>query len=589
MHKTKPLVTIITITFNLKKNGREKYFRQCVESVHSQTYKNIEHIIIDGASTDGTVDLIKEYADKGWIKYISEPDNGVYYAMNKGIKLAKGKYIAFLNSDDFYSSKKGIEISVKMLEESQGDYSYAPALILSPDNKKVNKHPHAIPNLDTAFIEMPFCHQTMLTRKNIIINEGLFNTGYKSAGDYDFVLNIILKGYKGVYVDFLFVTYRLGGLSGNEDSIQAAREEVTQIFYKYYNEFYPISLFECREIQRTHILPVGLANKLSEIVGWGVAKRRQKMIYKPKPRVTIVTITFNLRKVGRKEYFRQCLESVHSQTYEDIEHIIIDGASTDGTIDLIKEYADKGWIKYISEPDKGMYDAMNKGIEMAKGKYIAFLNSDDFYNSKSAVELSINALEATKSDYSFADTQGIDSAIDKLVDIWHGNINLIPFGRHYCHQSMFIKKDILKELGGFDISYKVSADSDLMIKLVVLGKEYIYLPEVIVSYRSGGVSNQHILQTRKDHSKAFYKHIGKNMGLTLDDCFSIWNFSLFEERNIFYCLRVGEKLKREEWKKEFSLHLHQPGIVRKQIKVFTPKILHKPLSNLDYLIRSKKR
>lgn len=309
----------------------------------------------------------------------------------------------------------------------------------------------------------------------------------------------------------------------------------------------------------------------------------------PQPLVTIVTITFNLKKEGREKYFRQCVESVHNQTYENIEHIIVDGASKDGTLGLLKEYTDKGWIRYISEPDKGMYDAMNKGIRMAKGKYIAFLNSDDFYNNKRAVELSINALEATKSDYSFADTKGIDCKDDKLIHVWHGNINLIPFGTHYCHQSMFIKTSVVKELKGFDTSYKVSADSDLMIKLVALKKKYIYIPEIIASYRSGGMSGRYILRTRKDHSSAFYKHIGRDMGLSLNECFSIWNFSLFKEKNICYCLKIGKKLKKEEWRKEYLCHLRKFDSVKKQIKFILPRKLGNWLGDIKYLMSSKKR
>ena len=113
--KEQPLVSIITITFNIISNSRKKLFVKCLESVHKQTYKNIEHVVIDGASKDRTVDLIKKYVKKGWVKYISEPDEGIYDAMNKGIKLAKGKYISFLNSDDYYSGKTGIEMSVETL------------------------------------------------------------------------------------------------------------------------------------------------------------------------------------------------------------------------------------------------------------------------------------------------------------------------------------------------------------------------------------------------------------------------------------------------------------------------------------------
>ena len=83
-----PKVTVVTVTRNLIKNGREQYFRQCLESVYEQVYSNVEHIVIDGASNDGTLDILKEYQKKKWITYYSEPDNGIYDAMNKGIKKA---------------------------------------------------------------------------------------------------------------------------------------------------------------------------------------------------------------------------------------------------------------------------------------------------------------------------------------------------------------------------------------------------------------------------------------------------------------------------------------------------------------------
>jgi glycosyltransferase involved in cell wall biosynthesis len=306
-----------------------------------------------------------------------------------------------------------------------------------------------------------------------------------------------------------------------------------------------------------------------------------------KPLVTIVTITFNLIKAGRKEYFRQCIESVHNQSYKNIEHIVIDGASNDGTLDLIKEYADKGWIKYTSKPDTGLYNALNKGIKAAKGKYIAFLHSDDFYHNKDAVLLSVNALEKESADYSFADTRGIDHRTEKLIHLWRGNINQIPFGTQYCHQSMFVKTDVIKELGGFDTAYKISADSDLMIKLVAQEKKYIYIPESIVSYRGGGISNKLIRETRKEHSEIFYKHIGRKMGLTREECFLVWNFSIFKERGLITCLGVGRKLKKAGWKKEYYNKMFSFGFLKQQIKQLLPKSLSGRISDIIYF-RSKK-
>ena len=120
-----PKVTIVTITYNLLEANREKTFRQCVESVHNQTYENIEHIVIDGASNDGTIELLKEYADKNWLTYYSEPDTSIYNAMNKGLAKATGEYITFLNSDDFYHNLEGISKTVKTIVNSNADFVYS--------------------------------------------------------------------------------------------------------------------------------------------------------------------------------------------------------------------------------------------------------------------------------------------------------------------------------------------------------------------------------------------------------------------------------------------------------------------------------
>lgn len=104
-----PLVTVITATYNLIKSKREKFIIQCLESVHNQHYSNIEHIVIDGASDDGTLPLLKKYESLGWIKLFSEPDTGIYDAMNKGILKANGKYVSILNSDDFFTTQKELQ------------------------------------------------------------------------------------------------------------------------------------------------------------------------------------------------------------------------------------------------------------------------------------------------------------------------------------------------------------------------------------------------------------------------------------------------------------------------------------------------
>ena len=247
MNRQKPLITIVTITLNIIKTDREKYFRQCLESVHNQTYQNIEHIVIDGASKDGTENLLKEYFEKGWIKYISEPDSGIYDAMNKGVRLAKGKYIAFLSSDDYYHSNKGVEETVEEIEKYKADFSFAPARMLNENESVINySHPHCAPRISQAFFLMPFCHQTMFTKKTVMIAENMFDTNYKSAGDYDFVIRLCLKKYKSIFVKKSFVTFRFGGESDKNQKL--SKDEISKSYFNNYNKLIPITKKECEKI-----------------------------------------------------------------------------------------------------------------------------------------------------------------------------------------------------------------------------------------------------------------------------------------------------------------------------------------------------
>ncbi len=205
---SKPLITVVTITYNLINSGREAYVRQMIESVKNQTYENIEHLIIDGASTDGTLEIFKDYPN---LKVFSQPDNGIYNAMNKGVSHANGKYIVFLNSDDFWHDSHAVEESVKALEENNADFSYAPAKYLDENDKFLT---YFFPSMETFFLRMPFSHQSMFTKTELV----KFDEKYRSSGDYDFVLRLILSGAKGVLVPLNFTSYRwIGMSSGNSD------------------------------------------------------------------------------------------------------------------------------------------------------------------------------------------------------------------------------------------------------------------------------------------------------------------------------------------------------------------------------------
>ncbi len=202
------------------------------------------------------------------------------------------------------------------------------------------------------------------------------------------------------------------------------------------------------------------------------------------PLVSIITVTRNLIDAGRKDFFRQCVESVRMQDYPSIEHLIIDGASTDGTVELLQELG----VNYVSEPDTGVYNAFNKGIKKARGKYIAFLNSDDFYTRSDTVSLSVAALEQNKADFSYADFDAVSLSGEKTALIsphWESCFTAQPIG----HPTMFSTKKMLDELNGFDESFKIAGDFDLITRALLSEKRSVYVKECIVAFRLGGLSS----------------------------------------------------------------------------------------------------
>jgi glycosyltransferase involved in cell wall biosynthesis len=204
-----PLVTIVTVVYNLVEAGRTQTFLQCVESVRNQDYPNLEHIVIDGLSDDGTIALVKDYVKKGWVKLFSQKDVGIYDAMNKGIMHASGRYIAFLNSDDYYVEQKVVRRSVEALERSGASFSYATALI----DRGEKKAKYFKPRVGRVLTHTPFPHPTMFIRNECFDQVGGFNTEFKIAADHDLMLRLILSNYKGIRINAVLTCFREGGVS----------------------------------------------------------------------------------------------------------------------------------------------------------------------------------------------------------------------------------------------------------------------------------------------------------------------------------------------------------------------------------------
>jgi glycosyltransferase involved in cell wall biosynthesis len=205
-------------------------------------------------------------------------------------------------------------------------------------------------------------------------------------------------------------------------------------------------------------------------------------------KVSIITVVYN-----GADHIRDCIESILTQTYPAIEYIVIDGNSTDGTVDIIRSYGTK-IAKFISEPDNGLYDAMNKGIGMATGDVIGILNADDFYRHERVIENMVATFDRTGSDAVYGDLLYVDRVNPKLIKRYWRSGNFT--GRNFLwgwmpgHPTFFAKRSLYEQYGKFRLDMKSAADYELMLRFVHKHKARLaYMNEITIVMRAGGISN----------------------------------------------------------------------------------------------------
>lgn len=221
---------------------------------------------------------------------------------------------------------------------------------------------------------------------------------------------------------------------------------------------------------------------------------------------------------NRKDTIREAIESVLSQTYNNTEYIVVDGSSNDGTTEIIQEYQER-ISKFISEPDEGIYDAMNKGIKLATGDIIGILNGDDLYAGSDILETVAREFMTKDIDCLYGDLVYVDEKdTSKVIRYWKScsfEKGLFERGWHPPHPTFFTRRECYEKYGCFNLDFKIAADYELMLRFLNrYGLKSMYLPRVMVRMRMGGESNKNLINILKANIECYRAWRINNMSVT---------------------------------------------------------------------------
>lgn len=222
------------------------------------------------------------------------------------------------------------------------------------------------------------------------------------------------------------------------------------------------------------------------------------------PKISIITAVFN-----GEQHISKTIESVLGQTYSNLEYIVIDGGSTDKTAEIIKSYGSKIHC-FLSERDQGIYDALNKGIALAKGDIIGLLHADDLFAKNSTLSLIAKQFVETQADGVYSDLiyfKKINEIERQTIRYWKSepfSRNLLMQGWMPPHPTLYLKKAVFQNVGSYDLGYPIAADYDFILRLFQSADfKFSYLPEVTVLMQVGGVSNRNLRKILEKSSQDF--------------------------------------------------------------------------------------
>lgn len=244
------------------------------------------------------------------------------------------------------------------------------------------------------------------------------------------------------------------------------------------------------------------------------------------PKVTVITVCFNAEK-----HIEQTIKSVINQKDCDIEYIVIDGASTDKTLSIIKQYETK-ITTWISEADDGIADAMNKGVELATGDYLMFLNADDYFQTPNAIAVATSYMEENKDIYIY-DTIFLkkEGGIRRHSGSFSKKINF----KGICHQGVLCKRDLFQKIGGFDASFKICMDYDFFMRAYQYGATGQYINKVLSVMRDGGISSRQDWPSLKQRfAEEKRVHLGNNTSKGMKLMYTVYWALYLPYRKVVY-------------------------------------------------------
>jgi glycosyltransferase involved in cell wall biosynthesis len=434
LNKEEPLISLITPSLN-----QGQFIEQTIQSVLKQNYSNFEHIIIDGGSTDRTVEILKQYPH---LKWVSEKDNGQSHALNKGLKKAKGDIIAWINSDDWYEPGAFKIVADYFDQNPNKNIVMGDCNLVNEEGKifdTVINNERGFEELKKYWVGRAIPTQpAIFFRRKLLDTYGCADEDLNYAMDYDLWMRFA-QGNHFYHIDEKVANYRFHqGAKGGDQN---------------WNKFVP----EWKKISQKYAKLLGFSSLISVIIP-----------------------SYNYGK-----YLREAVESVIGQTYQNYEIIIINDGSTDNTKEvaesLIAKYPNFA-IRLIHQKNSGQPAiSRNRGIFEANGEYILCLDADDMLQP-TMLEKCLNVLERDRNiAIAYTDRQDFDG-VDQIVQAKNYDFSQLKYANHISYCALF-RKEVWDKIGGYRTNIKGCEDWDFWVAAGAKGYFGRRIPEPLFKYR----------------------------------------------------------------------------------------------------------